>query len=735
MLALPVLGYAFWIHNHFWEPPAPSDPLQYLGSAVWGTTYGYWPWLDRIVLAVNLRVFSLLFDGQPLTSAYYVGSVNVAILSILVWWAYRKSGRWGGLLAGLFGNLSYLFLAWGTTLYPDQTVALFALLAYTYYFAAEEPLRPSTREWGAGFLSALAVLSKITGAAVVVFFAIYLLRNRPLRSLGKYAAGLACGAGFAVAAFVACYNWPSFTNVVQLFFKNTISQNLTIGLIYGNASYYHTLLLRLEYFPFILLLLLPEAYKEAHSRRLLLFSWACIGVMLALRQTGPSIPTYFYTAHVFAIAGVAIYLGDALKNAPGDFMRGHRWFFIGGGTLLLLFHAGLAMGMDYPPIGEFDYGYNYLRPLDVYDSDHRFSYPANGRLMYALAPTLILALILTSQVFHSRLALAVFLVVGTFFLAFSNGALAFQKTKYERIRNEHYYRYAQLMTEVPNRQFSVYVQELQQYPNSGDCLLWVYRIFFDEKFSRVSSQKFDAQYLHENEIITSVAIISSEGDLLSKLKGTQILTDSAAVILRHYPGAKTVKTLSSKGRELAILDISDQASIEIRIRPQTTQELAFPPLGATESISNETPDALLLAPLRNLGIRGEFGFRVNEETGQSHLEVRLHKMPPTEAPTLNLGFMLGTNEIGEGATHAALEGEIYVDGDGTHSLFVQDEAVGWARSSKEIKNRRQWVKCSFTIPLRPGFSQVAAGICLSPKSVGECIRIRNLKISVGRAGH
>jgi 4-amino-4-deoxy-L-arabinose transferase-like glycosyltransferase len=319
IILLPFVGlYIFNISKYFWTLSVPSDPLQYLGSAVSGTTWGYWPWLDRITLAVNLRFFTMLFLPKYIVGMIYAGFINTAILIISMVWALKKSGSWAALLVGIFINSSYLMLGWSTYLYPDQTVALYTLLAFIFYFSNIKDRHYFKPVLMAGFFAALASFTKVTGIVAPLFFIIYIICKKRWKHLKEFLLGIITGSIFIILFFILLYNWQSFINVYQQFFfgKAGISNNIItdLNIVSYGASYFHEILLSMKYFPFVALFFAIGAYRNEKTKNLFFLAWLNIIMLCLLRPTAPSIPSYIYTAYVFTCLGLAIYLSDLISN-------------------------------------------------------------------------------------------------------------------------------------------------------------------------------------------------------------------------------------------------------------------------------------------------------------------------------------------------------------------------------------------------------------------------------------
>src|SRR5688572_2473414 len=91
--------FVYIVRLHFWILPAPSDALDYLRVLAWNTSVGgFWPWLDRITLAVAL-VFARLVPGPLETGGpWYAMVVSGLTLLIGMLWLHRRQGFASGMV-------------------------------------------------------------------------------------------------------------------------------------------------------------------------------------------------------------------------------------------------------------------------------------------------------------------------------------------------------------------------------------------------------------------------------------------------------------------------------------------------------------------------------------------------------------------------------------------------------------------------------------------------------------
>ena len=605
ILFLFVALYVWNVSTKFWCLPSPSDPLQYLGSTAWKTTWAYWPWLDRLALAVGLRVFAMLLPNNiPVAGMAFVGFVHVALLLTSMLWGYRKSGFFASLLVGVFFNASFLLLGWATYLYPDAPVALYSLLAFVFFFSKG----PSKEVWWpticAGVFTAFACWSKATGIGTLGFFMAYLLYYRHWSSVKAFILGLFLGSVFVCGAYTLLYNYQSFLQSVNDFVGSGLQRNVYL-LNRRNLVAYFDVVLALKYFPFIALIVAAGAYRNKASRNLLWLALSNLVIMvffigLLTMRGGAPIPNYLYTGQVCVILALSIHLSDLLQGdgKPGTtvtWTSSTIFKVILGLSALVLLTAGLTTGITFSPIGSsnYSYDYNYYETPGIFlgtSEDNALQWPFYVKAIYILGPVLALGLLALIEASKSKVAICALVLVAAIWSSTFNGGLAYQKATFDRSEAGPYYRWAPILNEVPADKFSVYVTELNDSLGDPQSILWVYRLFFDEKYPR--GDEFDAQYKNDLVIAGSIKIIEKESDLVFAL-GDQILTDDPQAVNKYQLGWITIKEFDWEGVSLSVLQLIPEP--EFRGMWEELKEEAILDLDRSASIVSEGHDKYLVA--------------------------------------------------------------------------------------------------------------------------------------------
>jgi hypothetical protein len=463
--------YGWNIFNYFWAYTMPNDPLQYLGPAYWGTTFGCWPWLDRINLAINLRIFMLIFSNPYIAGMLYVGFINILILIFGSIWAFKKQGFWAALIFGVLFNTSFLTLGWSTFLYPDQTVALYALLAFITFFS--EAKEKSLLKYLTGFFIGLALFSKITGVAVLLFFFIYCVYKKKWIEIKQICIGLICATLFVGLAFILLYNYQSFIYTFKTFFTSNIQQNLSLP--HKIAANYGGLLTSTIYFPFIALFICLGAYKVGETKYPFFISWAFIILIFLLHLFGHPIPSYIYTAFIFTILGLSMYLATIIESDKSLFLKAPAPNV--GIVIIMLFLLifGLKLGFHYPAVKDFSYYHAYLDKLDIYVNWTPFglNYPKYIPVLFSLIPLLLVGLLSMTELLRTKLTVIFLVLFIAFGGSFYNGGLAYKKASFERNYTKESYAFALSLKQVPSNNYSIYINPKKYSPERIELMIWI----------------------------------------------------------------------------------------------------------------------------------------------------------------------------------------------------------------------------------------------------------------------
>jgi len=548
LVFLALIGLYIWnLLSRFWLLPCHLDSVEYLGPAMYGTTWGgYWPWLDRLSLAVGLRSLSLLMPifGFPryMAGPAYIALVNIAILIIGMVWAYRKSGFLAAFFVGVFINISYHTLIWGTPIYPDQSVALYSLLAFVFFFTS----RPKTKFIRpiliAGFFTALTCFSKIIGIGSLAFFLIFIIYYRFWDKLKEFLLGLVIGAFVVLGLYMLLYNYQSLIYTMKEFFVSNVGVNInnTIG---GNYLSFINVVLDLKFFPLIGLVIAINAYRQENTRNLFWVAWINIVILylyVAMSSFGGGTNgRNIYTAYVFTTLGLSIYLDDAFKKGKSTSFSGlfkdtiFAVVILGLVTVVLII-LGFNIGIIFNPV-------EYTPTI----------FPAYIKWFYILGPLLLVGLLVLIGFVRSKAVVLLFILVAVIWNPAYNGGLANNYEKSLQSYCNFFFDAASVLKEVPAEQYGIYVNGFKQVEHD-ERIIWIYKYYYDEKYPKEIG--YDGLKKYNQLIKENIQYLSGEA-ALKDVKGNYVLTDSEAIVTQYYPQAREVKEINWSGGVLSVMEL------------------------------------------------------------------------------------------------------------------------------------------------------------------------------------
>jgi hypothetical protein len=550
--------------------------------------------------------------------------------------------------------------------------------------------------------------------------------------LGRLLSGIIIGSILIVILFVGLFDWHSLVNTFQHFFKSSIHNNIATGSGLSGAAYFHEIILSIKYFPLVAIFFAAGAYRNKNTRNLFFLAWLNILFVCIVRMLSPSIPSYIYLAYVFTCLGLSVYLSDLInsKDERNGETISNIILIITSITAIIFIIIGLQIGIKYSPVKAFDYGFNYLKPLDIYEANN-LPYPSFIKRLYTFSPLIILGSLAYVFVAKAKKAIILFALIVAFMASFLNGGLAYRKAIFDREEADFFYKNAPILNLIPAKTFTIYVESWNKH-NLSENFLWVYRDFFDEKFQRVFEPKYKSQYLNEYEVIGNIAYITKEEDLSSKVRGSLLLTDKPGVVYKYYPNALKIKSfVDQSAQNLVLLDISNKI---IRKETLFTFDLDLKKWQGTNNEINMGDLNKVLPPLQIVGVRGDFNFICNPLEDNRTLSVVLDKPHPSEQSLILFGYVMGPEidiRDDESDKYLTLDVEVNLPNDGgNHILFIQDQVKGnWEKIFIAL-NQKGHKEYSITKVLRNNFSSVISGINFIPQSQEDWIEIKHLKITV-----
>ncbi|MBA4367331.1 MAG: hypothetical protein C0403_06790 [Desulfobacterium sp.] len=558
IILLFVSFYIFILTRYFWYLPSPSDPLVYVGPAVENISKGGVYTIDRIALYINLRLFSWIFNNSYISGMIYMVFINALTLTIAMIWAVKRSNIWAAIIFGVLFNTSFLTLGEGFYIYPDQTIALYSLIAFIFFFSDVKPNKYIGPIFYAGVFAAFASFTKIIGTTTFIFFLMVLVFRRDLKNLINYIVGAGCGAAITIVFFCILYDYDIKTLYAKAL-DLVVFFHAATSLPFGNAYTHHEMLLSLLYFPFIALFMMAGAYREA-TRYLFLIAWSFVifiyTTVLINVGSCPPLPHYIWSAYIFVCLGLSLYLSsfmDSGQRTPSDKDKiniAHP--LIVSLFLIIIISIGLKLGFKYGAVKTWSPGYITMMPIDIYYYRDFLAntYPKPIKLIFSLGPIIIFGFLIIIEVTKSKKVILSFMILASFWCAFFNGGLAFKHANSVRHQANVPYSFARVLSEIPAKSFCIYLSNMKEV-DEGE-VEWVYRLFFNNKYPKPKT--ILQQDSLQRAIINDIVFIKN----LYDIDGEYIVTDNPESLLAIHPDAVKYKSDKCENGELHIFKLTDQ---------------------------------------------------------------------------------------------------------------------------------------------------------------------------------
>lgn len=444
--------YVYNISQYFWSYPDPGDPITYLRPVTWRTLDG-WRFADRWSFAIGLSLFVRLLPVPAyMVGIIYNAFINTLILLLGMIWLSRKSSIYSAILFGLFYSSSFIPLRYATSLYPDQSLALFTFIVFIFFFSSKDHWRGVHTIYLAGFFSAIMSSSKIIGWGALIFFLLYLIYQKNWEKLRKYTIGIIIGGITIVISMVALFGVNDVFYSISEFFTTNIKAT-TVAFDDEFVSYV-ALVLDIKYFPFFALLILPVAYQNSNTRNLFVVAWANIGFMyvhtlLLPRGRGP-FPHYVYTAFLFSVLGFTLYLGEALQEYVKRVKENNlKWLSLEKINALI-----------FTILGIFLIWYGIRRGIILYNPKQYTptAFPIYIKWLYIGTPLILFVGLILIQLKKLNKLFFAFLLIIVFWNASYNGGWAYHANQEPHKTGNYYYEGAQLLSTIPQAPLYIYIE-------------------------------------------------------------------------------------------------------------------------------------------------------------------------------------------------------------------------------------------------------------------------------------
>lgn len=503
--------------------PIPSDPLEYMAPAILGSTCGLMNYLDRITLAIGLRLYSIIFAQSYMAGAYYIISITVGnyLLGSLI--AYRFGGFWGAIFLAIFFNTSCLVLDISSYIYPIQTVPFYAMLAFCcYFFLKENNNILKDRTFWTGFFACLTIFSKITGVGVfLVLLAILLVDKARIRN---FFYGVIFSCCTLSLLFILFYNYESFIYMLQ-----SLQSNYRANMVYvirgENAVSYLDLFLSADLPYLIAPFIIVSAYRDKNIRFLLWLGWVDILILYCAyafgHRGGAPIAVYLYVANTFFIVALASYYGKICSN-KAEHKNFKKILCISVALFLTMFIA-IRMGIHFKRLPFMFFNSNIPVPMAI-------------KFIPVFLPTLVVLFITVAEFKQKFL----YVLLSVWFIAIWGGMTTIGKINQNKTNYwpliSFLFEDLPVINQVPNQVFSIYVKKWMRDPDWYSKLLWPYFTFFNQKYP-IGPDRNKAQQV-KNIIENSIKLYTGKASFLDGRlfnHSKTVLTDSPEEIDGWFP--------------------------------------------------------------------------------------------------------------------------------------------------------------------------------------------------------
>ncbi len=521
-----VLFYLFMIKFYFLKLPGPSDALQYLTPSAFGTSWGWWMWFDRLTLGIGLGFFTIFFNKIYIGGIVYIVFVSTLLLSFSIYISYKLGGFISAVFCAVFLITSNYFLIYSSSIYPNQTLALYSLISfYMFYFYNSTNNRFFDNVFLAGFFSAFALFSKVTGIVVIILLLFDLIVLKRIKDIKKFILGLIIGTLFIFLLYILVYNYQSLYHAAFRFFKSSIHANLTSR--GNNAVSYLPVLLDTKFFPvFISLFILIGVYRDKVVKKFYQFGWGYVGIIFFIYtfsyRGGNPIPLYIYTSFIFFSIGLSLYLSKLIRNNDFDnqlkqkFGISFNFDIVYYFAVIVLMIMGFVIGINYPTFINKLYSSSNVSILIKW--------------MPILLPVFIVIALSYIEFSKSQYIVILLILVISFWSSLTNSAIAYYSAITNKKHLSFFYKNAPLFNEVSEMKFSVYISDWNKISKS-ERIIWLYWVFFNKKYP--ISNDYDALAKTRKNVESSIKYIKTENEL-KKLEHKYLLTNELSTIKKYY---------------------------------------------------------------------------------------------------------------------------------------------------------------------------------------------------------
>lgn len=546
LLLLP-FTYLYIVLNYFVArsmPGGSSDAMYYMDAAVRGIIAGNYLFIDRLVHVIGLRWSYFLITPSYLAGAYYILFINLLIILIAMYWSYARKGLFAGLFVGISLVTSYSLLFNATNVYTDQTMSLFCLIAFIFFFSEyrNKVFDPTLM---AGLFCAVACFSKLPGVVLLIFFIAWIIYEKKGPRLKPLLLGFLIGSALVVSVFVLTYGFVSLGHLIitNMYLKYFIIQP------FKDRSLYEFYMLQ-HYLPlFLPLVILQGAYKNKTAKPLFFVAVIYIAFSLLMSftlQWYALSDNYLFPLLTFSSMGWGIYLAILYDNSNIK------------STILSKFYLNSAFKLIFAVFCIIVIFICFKLGIENYKTFINLSSPDINQLLlriYPLVPICMVSLFVLIEYFKSKvllsrpLILSLIVLISLWCPAY-NGSLAYSGVSAINKVSELVYTAPVVFNEIPANKFSVYVEKWNSSKYADDISRY-YAYFFNEKYPKV----YDGNTYFN--IVASMYMILNKNDIPNAWEyGDMLLTDAPGYINQYFPKAEEVQRIPWESGYLSLMDLN-----------------------------------------------------------------------------------------------------------------------------------------------------------------------------------
>jgi hypothetical protein len=533
-----LFSYAAFVIRLGWVKPPPSDQLEYLQGVEWGTTVGFWPWLDRVALGASIGFLRLIPLPVYHTGPAYAFFISSASLLYSMLWLQKRYGFGSAWVFALTFFSSWYAYFFGSQVFPEPTQIFFSILAI---FPLIDYLETSDKKYlkRAAFFSAWAALTKITSLLLPVLLLFLVWKKAKDRNeIKEFIKYFTIGVISIFVIFTLAYGPASTWDMVREFFVKNFSFMYKGRSEANNIVSYLEVVLNKSFLPVLLsLFIFSGVYKEKIYFRLALFAWffflILYGIHIISGRGGPVINNYMYPTFFFAALTFAAYVG---KNVVIEGTAAKiKWTAIS----IFLLSAGIGIASSGKTTHIFQPGYiGFLTyPLKVFFN--------SGLLLIVVLPLLF------EIKKSSKVAKALVIAMTLWCTAFNVGSLRkyFREVLFPEAN--FYYDNMEALTLVDAKEYNIYIEAWHTASHAERIVWGVYRHFFRDKYVH---EGVNAQILNEQEVKSSISFLNNEKEIAAA-KHKTFLTDKPEIIQKYFPSSLIQTNLNWKGLNLFIVEV------------------------------------------------------------------------------------------------------------------------------------------------------------------------------------